>query len=153
MPENLKLTAELEPHGPAGAFLLTDEQVAAIGGGKKAFPVQVTVNGHTLRQRLARMNGLNMIGFAKAARAEAGLEIGATYDVEIGVDEGERTVEMPTDLAAALENDPAALRAFTALSFTHRKEFVRWVSEAKRAATRSDRVAKTVEMVREGKTR
>jgi hypothetical protein len=153
MPKTLKLTAPLEPHGPAGAFLLTDDQVAAIGEGKKAFPVRVAVNGHTLRLRLSRMKGLNLIGLAKAVRERAALELGASYEVEISADDAERTVEVPAELAAALAADPAAEQAFTALAHSHRKEFARWVGEAKREATRADRVAKTVEMVRAGRTR
>jgi hypothetical protein len=153
MGQTLQLSAILEPRGPAGAFVLTDEQAAALGDGKKAFPVTVTVNGVTLALRLARMGGENMIGLAKAARAQAGVELGATYDVEISADAGERTVEVPADLAAALAADPAAETAFTGLAYSHRKEFVRWVTEAKREATRADRVVKTVEMVRAGRTR
>jgi len=149
----LRLDATLEPRGPAGAFLLTDEQVAALGGGKKAFPVIVTVNGATLSLRLARMKGENMIGLAKAVRAEAGVDIGGTYAVEIALDATERTVEVPEDLAAALAVDPAVGAAFAALAPSHRKEFVRWVTEARRAETRADRVARTVAMVREGRTR
>jgi hypothetical protein len=153
MTQDLRITATLEPRGPAGAFLLTDEQVAALGGGRKAFPVRVSVNGTTLALRLARMGGENMIGLAKAARSEAGVEIGSSYQVEIALDEGERIVEVPDDLAAALAADAEAEAAFRALSFTHRKEFVRWVGEAKKDSTRAERVAKTVEMVRAGRTR
>ncbi|GAA3384168.1 YdeI/OmpD-associated family protein [Cryptosporangium minutisporangium] len=153
MEQTLRVTATLEPRGPAGAFVLTDEQAAALGGGRKAFPVRVTVNGVTLALRLARMGGENMIGLAKAARAQAGVEIGTRYDVEIAPDAADRTVEIPDDLAAALAADPAVEAAFTGLAYTHRKEFVRWVTEAKRPATRDDRIAKTVEMVREGRTR
>ncbi|GAA0221363.1 YdeI/OmpD-associated family protein [Cryptosporangium japonicum] len=153
MGQTVQLSAVLEPRGPAGAFVLTDEQAAALGDGKKAFPVTVTVNGVTLALRLARMGGENMIGLAKAARAQAGVELGETYDVTISADAGERTVEVPADLAAALAADPAAGAAFTGLAYSHRKEFVRWVTEAKREATRADRVGKTVEMVREGRTR
>jgi len=153
MPSTLRLTATLEPRGPAGAFVLTDEQVAALGDGRKAFPVQVTVQGTTLTLRLARMGGENLIGLARAAREQAGVEIGAGYDVEITVDAGDRTVEVPDDLAAALAADPAAATAFAALAYSHRKEFVRWVSEAKREATRADRIATTVEMARTGRTR
>jgi len=153
MTQTLRVTATLEARGPAGAFVLTDEQVAALGDGKKAFPVRVTVNGVTLPLRLARMGGESLIGLAKAARAQAGVEIGGSYDVEITPETGERTVEVPDDLAAALAADNAAQAAFTGLAPSHRKEFVRWVTEAKRAATRADRIAKTVEMVREGRTR
>jgi hypothetical protein len=153
MAEVLRLTATLESRGPAGAFLLTDEQAAALGEGRKAFPVRVTVNGATLALRLARMGGENMIGLARAVRAQAGVELGSRYDLEIALDPGERTVEVPEDLAAALAGDPAARTAFAALAHSHRKEFGRWVSEAKKEATRADRVAKTVEMVLAGRTR
>jgi hypothetical protein len=153
MAEILRLTAVLEPRGPAGAFVLTDEQVAKLGGGRKTFPVKVSVNGTALALRLARMGGENMIGLARAAREEAGVDIGAAYDVEIAVDVGERTVEVPDDLAAALGADPAVHAAFSALAYSHRKEFVRWIVEAKRDATRAGRVAKAVEMIRARQTR
>lgn len=154
MAEIIRLVAApLEQRGPAGAFLLTDEQVAALGGGRKAFPVRVSLNGTTLALRVARMGGENLIGLARAAREQAGVEIGSGYDIEIGLDSEERTVDVPDDLAAALAADPAARTAFTALAYAHRKEFVRWVGEARKEATRAGRVAKTVDMVRAGLTR
>jgi len=153
MVEILRLAATLEQRGPAGAFVLTDEQVAALGGGKKTFPVRVAVNGTTLALRLARMGGENLVGLARAARDQAGVDIGSSYDVEISLDSGERAVEVPDDLTAALATEPAVQAAFAALAYAHRKEFVRWITEAKREVTRADRVAKTVEMVRAGLTR
>ncbi len=153
MEQSLVLRAILEPRGPAGAFLLTDEQVAALGGGRRTFPVRVTVNGTALSLRLARMGGENMIGLSKAVRAQAGVDIGGTYDIEVAVDEGERQVDVPDDLAKALDADSAAHDAFEKLSFSHRKEFARWVGEAKTAPTRERRVASTLEMLREGRTR
>ena len=90
---------------------------------------------------------------ARAAREQAGVEIGATYEIEIAAGEQARVVEVPADLAAALAADPAVYAAFQALAPSHRKEFVRWVTEAKKASTRADRVAKAVEMVREGRHR
>jgi hypothetical protein len=153
MGQTLQVTAVLEPRGPAGAFVLTDEQVAALGEGKKAFPVTVTVNGATLALRVARMGGENLIGLAKAARAQAGVQLGERYDVEIAADAGERTVEVPEDLAAALASEPVVGKTFEGLAYSHRKEYVRWITEAKRETTRADRVAKTIDMVREGRTR
>lgn len=153
MAQSLHARLPLEARGPAGAFILTDEQAALLGAGRKAFPVTVAVNGVTLPLRLARMGGESMIGLAKAARTEAGVEIGSTYDVEIALDEGDRTVEVPDDLAAALAADPDARARFDGLAPSHRKEFVRWVTEAKRESTRADRVAKTLEMLRDGRTR
>src|SRR5262245_28341720 len=99
MAEILTLTLTLEPRGPAGAFLLSDEHVAAVGGGRRAFPVRVSVNGATLRLRLARMGGKNMIGLSRAVREQAGVSIGSAYQVQIVADESERSVEVPEDLA------------------------------------------------------
>lgn len=153
MAENLTLTLTLEKRGPAAAFLLSDEQVSAVGGGRKTFPVQVSVNGVTLPLRLSRMGGENLIGLARAAREQAGVSIGSAYQVEIVADAQARSVEVPEDLAAALADDRQARAAFEALAYSHRKEFVRWITEAKRDATRVQRITKTVEMLRAGQHR
>jgi hypothetical protein len=153
MAEVLNLTLTLEARGPAGAFVLSDDQAAAVGDGRRAFPVRVTVNEVTLPLRLARMGGENMIGLARAARQQAGVDIGSAYEVSIAPDDKERTVEMPGDLADALAADPVAGAAFEGLAYSHRKEFVRWITEAKREATRAQRVARTVEMLRAGEHR
>lgn len=153
MGETLNLTAVLEPRGPAGALLFSDDQVAALGDGAKTFPVSVTIGDTTLQLRLARMGGESMVGFSKAARAEAGVELGATVTFTITADTAPRVVEVPDDLAEALAADPAVAQSFDAMAYSHRKEYVRWVTEAKRDQTRQDRIAKTVEMVRAGRTR
>jgi uncharacterized protein YdeI (YjbR/CyaY-like superfamily) len=73
--------------------------------------------------------------------------------VSITLDEAPREVEVPPALAQALDGDPAAKAAFDGLAFTHRKEFARWVAEAKKDDTRECRVAQALEMLREGRTR
>jgi hypothetical protein len=153
MASNLTLTLPLEPRGPAGAFVLTDEQVSTVGEGRKAFPVRVTVNGVTLPLRLARMGGENLIGLARAAREKAGVALGEEYEITVAAETGERTVEVPEDLTAALAGDAGAKAAFEAMAPSHRKEFVRWITEAKREATRAQRVTKTLEMLRSGEHR
>ena len=149
----IALTLTLQARGPAAAFLLTDEQVAEVGEGRKTFPVRVVVNGTELPLRLARMGGENMIGFAKAARERAGLTIGAAYDVQIAAETAAPPVEVPADLASALDGDAAAKAAFDGLAPSHRKEFARWITEAKRDATRAQRVTRTLEMLRQGEHR
>jgi Bacteriocin-protection, YdeI or OmpD-Associated/Domain of unknown function (DUF1905) len=153
MPEPLRLHTTLVPRGPAAAIVLTDEQVAELTGGAKVAPVRVTINCHTLRLRLARMGGDALIGFSRAARTEAGVEPGEEVDVEIALDDAPREVEVPPDLAAAFADDAGARDAFDGLAFTHRKEFAQWVAEAKRAETRERRVAETLRMLRQGRTR
>lgn len=140
----LRLHTTLEGRGPAAAIILTDEQVAGFGAGK-AFPVAVTIDGRTVRLRLARMGGQNMIGFSKAVRSDLGVEIGQEVDAVITVDSAEREVEVPPSLADALDADPAVRAAFDALSYSTRKEHARSVADAKQDATRERRVAKIIE--------
>jgi uncharacterized protein YdeI (YjbR/CyaY-like superfamily) len=68
----------------------------------------------------------------------------------VELDDAPRVVDVPPELAKALEADPEASAAFGALSYTHRKEYARWVAEAKRDATKADRAAKTVQRLRDG---
>ncbi|PKQ34743.1 MAG: 2-isopropylmalate synthase [Actinobacteria bacterium HGW-Actinobacteria-11] len=140
----LRLHTILTGRGPAAAILLTDEQVASFGAGK-AFPVAVTIDGRTARLRLARMGDENLIGFSKAVRAELGVEIGQEIDAVIRVDSAERTVDIPAELAAALDADPAVRARFDALSYSVRKEHARSVAEAKQDATRERRIAKVLD--------
>ncbi|MFT4049634.1 MAG: YdeI/OmpD-associated family protein [Solirubrobacterales bacterium] len=149
----IKFKTVLQPRGPAAAILLDDEQVEQLGEGKKVFPVRGTINSVSFEGRLARMGGENMIGFSKAKRAEVGVEIGDTFEVSLEVDASERVVDVPPELGAALKKDKAAAKAFDALSYTHRKEFARWVSEAKKDETRERRTIKAVQMILDGETR
>lgn len=144
MTEQLRLELTLEPRGPAGAFVLSDEQVAALADGAKAFPVRVQIDDRVVALRLARMGGENLIGLSKAARAQAGVELGDRVWVTIARDTGERTIEVPEDLAAALAASPSAADAFAKLAPSARKEIVVSVTEAKREQTRIDRIAKAI---------
>ena len=59
-------------------------------------------------------------------------------------------IEIPDDLKQALA-EAQQLDTFEKLAYTHRKEYVRWVTEAKRTETRDNRILKTVERITEGK--
>jgi len=64
-----------------------------------------------------------------------------------------RSVRVPADLAAALKKSRKAATTFDGFSYTHRKEYVDWITEAKRDATREKRVAQAVAWMAEGKPR
>jgi len=149
---SLQVTQRLEPFGPATAIRLTDAEVETLGGGKRA-PVQVTIDGRTVRVRLAVMGGENCIGLSKANRAALGVEIGDTVTARIDLDSAPREVVIPSELAAALASDSAAAAAYDKLAYTHRKEYAVWVGEAKKAETRQRRAAQAIEMLRAGQTR
>jgi hypothetical protein len=63
-----------------------------------------------------------------------------------GIDRRARTVEIPEDLREALESI-GLLETFERMAFTHRKEFVLAILEAKRPETRANRIGKIIEQV------
>lgn len=153
MPATLRLTTTLEPRGPAAAVVLTDDQVHELAGGPRTPAVTVTVNGtYTFEGRVGRRGGENLVGFNRAVREAAGVSPGEEIEVEITADLGAREVAVPDDLARAL-GTAGASGAFEALAPSHRKEYVRWITEAKKPETRARRVAEAVERVAEGRPR
>lgn len=64
----------------------------------------------------------------------------------------DKTVEVPADLQQALNKNKTAAKFFTGLSYGYKKEYVEWVTTARREETRKDRIAKVVEMSKEGRT-
>jgi Bacteriocin-protection, YdeI or OmpD-Associated/Domain of unknown function (DUF1905) len=127
--------------------------VAEVGEGRKAFPVRATINGYTWAGRVSRMGGEFLLGLNREVRTGAGVEAGDEVTVTIALDEAPREVDVPAALAQALEGDATAKATFDALAFTHRKEFARWIAEAKKDETRERRVAQALQMLREGRTR
>jgi hypothetical protein len=149
----IQFRARLQPRGPAAAVVLDDDQVAAVGEGARRFPVVATVNGYTWRTSVSRMGGEFLLGLSREVRQGAGVEAGDEADVTIELDTAPREVEVPGELAGALAGDPQARAAFDGMAFTHRKEYARWVGEAKQEQTRQRRAAQAVEMIRAGRTR
>lgn len=152
MDTSLSIETTLVPRGPACAIVLTDDQVAQLGGGRRP-PVRVDIGGRTARVRVSPMGGENLVGLSKAARLELGVQIGDVVTAEISLDESPREVQVPVELAAALAADTVAARKFDALAYTHRKEFAAWVAGAKREQTRQQRLTQVLEMLHEGRTR
>lgn len=120
------------------------EVVEALGAGRRA-PVVVTVNGYTYRSTIGVMGGRHLIPFSADKRRETGLAGGDPIDVVLEVDTAPRVVEVPADLAAALDAAPGAREAFDALSPSARKAHVTAVEGAKAAETRARRVAAVVD--------
>jgi hypothetical protein len=125
-----------------------DEVIAALGSSKRP-AVAVTLNGYTYRTTAVRMGGRYLVPLSAENRAGANAAAGDVVEVDIALDDAPRVVVLPDDLGAAL--DDAARTNYEALSYTHRKEWVRWIEEAKKPETRATRVEKTVIALREGK--
>lgn len=118
--------------------------------GKARAPVRGTVEGTEFRTTVAVYGGHSYVGFNREIRDRAAIAIGDEVEVVLELDDEPRTVAVPPELAAALEDDKQAGTTFDSLSYTHRREYAEWIADAKRAATRGRRVEKTLAMLREG---
>jgi hypothetical protein len=119
--------------------------VDKLASGKRP-KVLVTLNGYTYRTTVASMGGDFVVPLAAEHRQKAGVTGGDRVDVTLELDTAPREVEVPKDLAAALKK-AGARAAFDALAFSHRKEHVRAIEEAKAPETRTRRIEKAVQMV------
>ena len=145
----MRFRATVELGGKTATGLqVPDDVVAAMASGKRP-AVSVTISGYTYRTTVAAMGGRFMIPLSAENRTAAGVAAGDEVDVDIEVDTAPREVTVPSDLAAAL--DPDARAIFDGLAYTHRKEWVRWVEDAKKPDTRTTRIEKTVEGLHAGK--
>lgn len=115
--------------------------------GRKRPPVKVTIRGHTWRTTPGVYDGIGHIVVNRDVKAATGVDAPDRVRVEMELDTAPRTVPVPSDLRDALRADDQAWKAFSTLSFTHRREYVAWVKDAKRPDTRARRIAATVERV------
>ncbi|MEP6904144.1 MAG: YdeI/OmpD-associated family protein [Actinomycetota bacterium] len=115
--------------------------------GAKRVPVKVSINGANYRSTVVRMGGKYMMVVPKVFRDEARIRAGEIITVTIEKDLEKRTVEIPKDLAEGLKIKDLT-DVFAKLSYTHQKESVNAINEAKREETRIRRIKKTIEMLR-----
>jgi len=127
-----------------GAWVeVPDDVIAALGGGGRIL-VQATFDGIAYRGSIASMGGCMALGILKSIRGELGKGEGDPITVTVERDTAERTIEVPSDLATAL--DEAGLReTFDALA---RREHVNAINDAKKPETRARRITKALEMLR-----
>jgi hypothetical protein len=141
----MRMALDVVPTGRTTAtVVLTQEQVDTLRGspGRSRVPLAVTYRGQVFRTSISVYRGQWMMVVNEAMRA-GGMSPPGVYTADVVMDTVERTVDVPADLAAAL--DSAGLRsAWDEQSYTNRKEFVRGVTEAKKPETRERRIEKII---------
>jgi hypothetical protein len=151
MSETFKFKAVIENAGGGGGYVRIPFDVEQAFG-KKRVQVSATFDGEPYCGLLVRMGEpWHILIILKGIREKIGKDFGDEVEVTIEEDNQPRVIEIPPDLAAALEQDPQALAFFDSLAFTHRREYVNWINEAKQETTRQNRVTKTIEMLKERK--
>ncbi len=147
----MRFTTTLELGGKtATGFRVPPEVVEALGKGKRP-PVLVTINGHTYRNTVAVYGDTYMLGVAAEHRAAAGVQAGDELEVDLELDTAPREVEVPTDLAGALDAAPEAKRFFETLSYSNKRRITLSVEDAKTPETRQRRIEKFVRQLEEGR--
>jgi hypothetical protein len=115
--------------------------------GKVRAPVKVTLNGYTYRSTIAAMGGPPCIPLRRSHREAAGLEGNETIDVRLDLDTEPRVVTPPADLTKALKA-ASAWDHWKAMSYSHQREYVEAIEEAKKPETRARRLDGAVRMIR-----
>jgi hypothetical protein len=146
--------AQLVGRGPGGAWTYLEYPFSAqeVFGRKGQVPVRATINGFTFRNSLMPRAGVHILGVGKNILAAAGAATGDTVHVKLALDDAPRTVDVPADLEAALGRSAAMAKAFAALSYSHKKEYVDWIESAKKPETRQNRIEKALTMLATRKT-
>lgn len=143
---NTPFKAEIRPSGRGGGGHLVevpDEIVVALGG-KGRIPVAASFNGVPYRGSIVKMGGVMMLGVTKAIMTKAGVGPGDVLDVVVENDDAPREVETPPELAKALRKNKTAAGVWVKLSYSHRREYVGFIVEAKKEETRARRVDQTI---------
>jgi hypothetical protein len=120
-----------------------DDAVRALGASRKP-SVTVTIGDYTYRSTVAVRDRGFILPLSAAHRGALGLAAGDPVTVTLETDSAERTVEVPADLAAALDESSGLRSAFDSLPPSRRAALVAQVNTAKATQTRERRVASIV---------
>ena len=151
MPKKQTFTALIQNAGGGGAFVEVPFDVEEAFGSKRP-KVKALIEGIPYRTTLMRMGSdQHVLGVLKDIREKIGKSFGDEVMVTVEPDTEPRLIEIPEDLMKELKKDKEAKAFFDKLSYTHQKEYVRWVEDAKKEETRQNRIVKTIEMLKQRK--
>ena len=143
--------ATIKNAGGGGAFVEVPFDVEKAFGSKKP-KIKAVIEEVLYRGLLTRMGGPNhILIILKEIREQLGKTFGDEIQVSVELDTEERVLEIPKELTKELKKIKDAKSFFDKLSYSHQKEYVIWINEAKKEATRQSRVMKTIEMLKQGK--
>lgn len=150
--EGVTFETTLHASGNTTGIPVPDDVIERLGAGRRP-PVHVVVNGYEYRSTVAVMGGQYLIGLSAAIRAETGLRGGDPVSVTLTVADAPREVDVPADLAAAMDESGSARAFFDGLSNSLRRYHVDSVNAAKAPETRQRRIDKAVALFEAGEQR
>jgi hypothetical protein len=145
-----QFVARIEAGDGGGAYVLFPFSVEQEFATKGKVPVRATFNGVPYTGSLIKYgNPLHMLPMLKAIREQTRTGPGDTVTVELWKDEAPRVIEPSAEFKEAMVTE-GVMQIFERLSDTHRREYCRWISDAKKEETRLRRVARAVDMLKKG---
>ena len=120
-------------------------------GARGHVPVRGTLNGAPFRASIFKMHGRHFMVVNRKLREAAGVRGGEAVPVTVERDTEPRVINPPADFARALKSNKEAQAAWERLSYTHRREHVEHVEEARKPETRQRRIEKSVAQLAGGK--
>ena len=150
MGDNVKFSAKIEQHqGMDAGYILFPYEVVKLYGVKGQVKVKAVFDGKVeYRGSLVKMGfPCHMLGITKEIRQKLGKSPGDSITVEIVKDTETREVIVPGDLSLLLDQHPEGKKFFESLSYTDRKEYIRWIDTAQREETRARRIGMFIEKI------
>jgi hypothetical protein len=145
-----RFKARVEPVIGGGAAVAIPYDVEKEFGVRGRVPVKSTLDDVDYAGSLLKCgSGPHMLGVLKAIREQIGKGQGDMIEVVVWKDDEDRTVQIPAAFNALLKKE-GLLAGFEKLSYTHRREYCRWIAEAKKEQTRQNRITKAIAMLRKG---
>ncbi|HWB63749.1 MAG TPA: YdeI/OmpD-associated family protein [Chitinophagales bacterium] len=121
--------------------------------GKSRVPYKCTIDGEPYRGTLVKYGTPHhIILVLKAIREKINKAAGDEVDIWLTEDKEERKIDIPAALTKVLKQHGLEA-AFSKLSYTHQKEYVNWVNQAKQEETRTRRIAKIPGMLKQKKAK
>jgi hypothetical protein len=147
--KTFKFQATIQPGDGGGAYVVFPGDTQQEFATKGKVPINAIIGGVPYTGSLIRY-GLpqHMLHVSKAIRQQTGKDIGDLIEVELWKDEEPRILETPADFKALMQQQ-GVLPFFESLSYTHRKEYIRWIAEAKTESTKSKRLTKAIEKLKQ----
>lgn len=104
------------------------------------------------RGSLAKMKfDCHILGITQEIRKQLGKTFGDEVSVSLIEDKEERIVELADDIILLFNENHKAKELFNKMSYTHKKEYIRWIEGAKKQETRENRKSKMIRMILDGK--
>ncbi|WP_223598298.1 YdeI/OmpD-associated family protein [Chryseobacterium sp. GVT01B] len=153
-PQTIEFSAIIKQNGEMNAaFVEFPFSTEELFNKKGQVKIKALFDGNVeYRGSLAKMKSdCHILGLTQEIRKQLGKTFGDEVSVSLTEDKEERVVDIAGDIVSVFNENPDAKILFDKMSYTHKKEYIRWIEEAKKPETRENRKIKMIQMILDGK--